>query len=209
VNDHVLPEEETRPDLSTPELLPGSGEQPEGDALEAQVVTEEVPSVGIDLPEDPAEAVPVLVEALAESRAEAATYLDAMQRVAAEFDNFRKRSARERDELVIRASQRLIEKLLPALDSFVAALAYQPQTEGEERLLAGMTETHRLLMEALATEGFEPIEANDVPFDPAVHEAVTGPGGEGDGDLVVTEMRRGYTLGGRVIRAALVAVRHA
>lgn len=209
MNDQVLPEEETQPDLSTPELLAGDGEQSDGDALEVELVTDEVPTVEIDLPEDPAEAVPVLLAALAESRVEAATYLDTMQRIAAEFDNFRKRASRERDEIVLRASQRLIEKLLPALDSFVAALAYEPQTEGEERLLAGMTDTHRLLMEALATEGFTPIEADDVPFDPAVHEAVTGPGGEGDGDLVVTEMRRGYTLAGRVIRAALVAVRHA
>ena len=132
-----------------------------------------------------------------------------MQRVAAEFDNFRKRAARERDEIVDRASQRLIERLLPTLDSFVAALAYEPQTEGEARLLAGMADTHRLLMETLAADGFEPIEANDVPFDPAVHEAVTGPTGEGDGDLLVTELRRGYLLRGRVIRASLVAVRHA
>jgi molecular chaperone GrpE len=64
-------------------------------------------------------------------------------------------------------------------------------------------------MEALAVEGFEPIAANGVPFDPAVHEAVTGPGGEGEGELVVKEMRRGYTLRGRVVRAALVAVEHA
>lgn len=210
MNDQVLPEEETQPDLSTPELLAGSGEQPEGDALEADVVSaEEAPALDVDLPEDPAEAVPVLLAALAESRVEAVTYLDTMQRIAAEFDNFRKRAARERDEIVVRGSQRLIERLLPTLDSFVAALSYEPQTEGEARLLAGMADTHRLLMDALAAEGFAPIEANDVPFDPAVHEAVAGPGGEGEGDLVVTEMRRGYTLGGRVIRAALVAVRHA
>ncbi|MGA9595755.1 MAG: nucleotide exchange factor GrpE, partial [Acidimicrobiia bacterium] len=158
---------------------------------------------------DPAEAVPVLISALVASRDEAATYLDAMQRIAAEFDNFRKRSARERDEIVDRASLRLIQRLLPTLDTFVAALAYEPQTEGEKRMLAGMADTHRLLMEALAVDGFEPIAADDVPFDPAVHEAVTGPGDDGDGDLIVTEMRRGYTLRGRVIRAALVAVRHA
>jgi len=149
------------------------------------------------------------VSALAQAQTDAADYLDAMQRLAAEFDNFRKRAARERDEIIERASQRLIEKLLPTLDSFDAALAYEPQSEGDERMLAGMADTHRLLMEALATDGFEPIEASDVPFDPAVHEAVTGPEGDGDGDLLVSEMRRGYTLQGRVVRAALVAVRHA
>ncbi len=212
MSDQTLPEDEVQPDLSTPELLAGEGEQPEG----VEVVTEpeaetpaEMPRATIELPEDPAAAVPVLVQALAETQAEATEYLDTMQRVAAEFDNFRKRATRERDEIIDRASQRLIERLLPTLDSFDAALAYQPQTETEENLLSGMADTHRQLMVALAVDGFEPIAASGVPFDPAVHEAVTGPGGNGDGELLVTEMRRGYTLRGRVVRAALVAVRHA
>ena len=209
MGDQVVPEDETRPDLSIPELLAGDGEQTEGDVIEVIDSAADVSEVDIELPADPAKAVPVLISALAASRDEAATYLDAMQRIAAEFDNFRKRSARERDEIVDRASLRLIQRLLPTLDTFVAALAYEPQTEGEKRMLAGMADTHRLLMEALAVDGFEPIAADDVPFDPAVHEAVTGPGDDGDGDLIVTEMRRGYTLRGRVIRAALVAVRHA
>lgn len=208
MGDQVIPKEDTL-DLSTPELLAGDGEQTEGDVIEVIDSAADVSEVDIELPADPAEAVPVLISALAASRDEAATYLDAMQRIAAEFDNFRKRSARERDEIIDRASLRLIQRLLPTLDTFVAALAYEPQTEGEKRMLAGMADTHRLLMEALAVDGFEPIAADDVPFDPAVHEAVTGPGDDGDGDLIVTEMRRGYTLRGRVIRAALVAVRHA
>ena len=209
MHDAATPNEEPLEDLSTPELLAGDGEQAEVVELVVDEPVEEFPDVELELPEDPAAAVPVLLDALGESRQQAAGYLDAMQRVAAEYDNFRKRAARERDEIVDRASQRLIERLLPTLDSFVAALAYEPQTEGEKKLLAGMADTHRQLMEALAGDGLEPIAADDVPFDPAVHEAVTGPGGEGDGELVVTEMRRGYTLRGRVIRAALVAVRHA
>lgn len=209
MDEKAIPKD-AQPDLTIPELLAGDGGQ--GDVVEV-VPEEEVeaaePAVSIDLPEDPAEAVPVLISSLAQSQAEAAGYMDAMQRVAAEFDNFRKRSARERDEIVDRASLRLIERLLPTLDSFDAALAYQTQTESEQKLLAGMADTHRLLMEALSVDGFEPIAATDVPFDPAVHEAVTGPDGDGDGELLVTEMRRGYTLRGRVVRAALVAVRHA
>jgi molecular chaperone GrpE len=205
---NLIPEEEAQPDLSTPELLAGEGEETEG--VEFATAEEPAPPTAtIELPEDPAEAVPVLISALVQSQAEAGGYLDTMQRVAAEFENFRRRSARERDEIVERASQRLIEKLLPTLDSFDAALGYEPQTEPEEKILAGMADTHRQLLETLATDGFEPIAATDVPFDPAVHEAVTGPGGDGDGELIVTEMRRGYTLRGRVVRAALVAVRHA
>lgn len=210
MNDQVNHSEEIRDDLTVPELnAPGNGEtdfiEP---APEEDVELPEGSDVDI-LPEEPADAVPVLLSALGTARAEAAEYLEALQRVAAEFENFRKRSARERDEVIDRASQRLIERLLPTLDSFDAALVYQARTETEEKLLAGMQDTHRLLMEALAIDGFEPIEANGVPFDPAVHEAVAGPGGEGDGELMVKEMRRGYTLRGRVVRAALVAVEHA
>jgi len=209
VSDQPIPEQEAADDLTVPELTApheGNGEFIEP-SLEEDALVVELPQ--IDLPDDPAEAVPVLLAALGTAQAEAVGYLDTMQRVAAEFDNFRKRAARERDEIVDRASQRLIERLLPTLDSFVAALAYQPQTESEEKVIAGMQDTHRLLMEALAVDGFEPINADGVLFDPAVHEAVTGPGGEGDGELIVKEMRRGYTLRGRVLRAALVAVEHA
>jgi molecular chaperone GrpE len=213
VNDQATPNEDTLDDLSTPELLAGDGEQDEGEVIELTPEDGEgvvvFPSPIIEIPEDPAEAVPVLVSALTQSHAEAMGYLETVQRVAAEFDNFRKRSARERDDIVDRASLRLIERLLPTLDSFTAALGYEAQTEAEAKILAGMADTHRLLMEALAVDGLEPIDADGAPFDPAVHEAVTGPDGAGDGDLIVSEMRRGYTLRGRVVRAALVAVRHA
>ena len=216
MSDHVIPEKERPGDLTIPELeapradpagLNATADLLEPASEEDTVQVVELPEV--ELPEDPAEAVPVLVAALGAAQAETASYLDTVQRVAAEFDNFRKRAARERDEIVDRASQRLIERLLPTLDSFDAALSYQAQTEAEEQMLAGIRDTHRLLMEALAVDGFEPIEADGVSFDPAIHEAVTGPAGEGEGELLVKEMRRGYTLRGRVIRAALVAVEHA
>lgn len=213
MHDAATPNEEPLEDLSTPELLAGDGERDEGvEVIEVTAEDEDVvvfPPPAIEVPEDPAEAVPVLTAALAQSQAEAMEYLEAVQRVAAEFDNFRKRSARERDDIIDRASQRLIERLLPTLDGFAAALKYEPQTEAEENLLAGMKDIHRLLMEALAVDGFAAIDADGAVFDPAIHEAVTGPSGDGDGDLIVSEMRRGYTLRGRVIRAALVAVRHA
>ena len=208
MNDHVNPGDEHPEDLTVPELVVIDDESIE--VLDAETVEEEAaPTALIELPEDPAEAVPVLLTALGQAQAETNGYLETVQRVAAEFDNFRKRSARERDDIIERASQRLIERLLPSLDGFDAALVYEPQTEAEEKILSGLEDTHRLLMEALAVDGFAPIEAAGIPFDPAVHEAVTGPTGDGDGDLLVKEMRRGYTLRGRVIRAALVAVEHA
>ncbi len=212
MDDKFIQGDEGSEDLTVPELVSvddDSVEILEPEVEQAAHKAESGPTGVIELPEDPAEAVPVLLSALGQAQAENNALLETVQRVAAEFDNFRKRSARERDEIVTRASQRVIERLLPTLDSFDAALMYEAQTEAEENMISGMRDTHRLLMDALAVDGFAAIEASGVPFDPSVHEAVTGPGGDGDGELMVNEMRRGYTLHSRVIRAALVAVEHA
>ncbi|NND04374.1 MAG: nucleotide exchange factor GrpE [Acidimicrobiia bacterium] len=166
-------------------------------------------ALGIELPDDPAEAQQLLLRNLLVAKNESAEYFETMQRVAAEFDNYRKRTERDRTELVTRATQRLLTDMLPTLDSFDAAVAYEPQTPAEEKILDGMRGTRTLLLELLQGEGLEPIPTDRVRFDPAVHEAVSGPMGEGDGELVVTnELRRGYTLGGMLLRAALVTVDH-
>lgn len=157
----------------------------------------------LDLPGDPQEAVDVLTEELARARQSAESYLDDLRRVAADFENFRKRAARDREELVERAAQRVIASLLPVLDSFDAAVAAAEAGDGE-RILTGMRNIHQQLMAVLVAEGLEPIAAAGTPFDPERHEAVAG---GGDGHLVVTtEARRGYTLKGRVLRPALVEV---
>lgn len=158
----------------------------------------------MEVPEDHAEAIPFLLERLAEERAMSSARLDDLQRVAAEFENFRKRAEREREETRQRASQRLVEALLPVLDSFDAAFAHEPQTPGEELLKKGVTGTFHQLMEILQREGLEPIEAAGQPFDPEVHEAVTG--GIGDDLIVAAVLRRGYRLRGRVLRPSMVAV---
>lgn len=188
------------PDETADGLLPG--DQPDFEELAADL--------GLDLPDDPDSAIRLLVGAVAEARGEAGEYLAVMQRVAADFDNYRKRVERDQAENVNRASQRVMERLLPALDSFDAALVYEPQSPAEEKILDGMRGTHNQLMEILDGEGFAPIAALGEAFDPAVHEAVAGPQGDSDGALVVAqELRRGYTMRGRVVRPSLVVVEHA
>ncbi len=163
--------------------------------------------LGLELPHDAVEAQALLLRELAEARGEASEYLETLQRVAADFENYRKRVERDQIENVLRASQRLIEKLLPTLDAFDAALAYEPQTPAEDKLLDGMRGTHAQLMDTLGKEGLAAIAAVGEPFDPAVHEAVAG---GGDGDLAVAqELRRGYTMQGRVVRPTLVIVEEA
>ncbi|HSJ28897.1 MAG TPA: nucleotide exchange factor GrpE [Acidimicrobiia bacterium] len=159
----------------------------------------------MDLPDDPDEAIQMLLTDLHDARAEADKYLDDLRRVAADFDNYRKRALRDQQHIVDRAAERVLSAMLPVLDSFDAALTIEATTDTEAKLLRGMRSTHAQLMDVLGKEGLEPITAIGEPFDPEVHEAVMTTGG--DGRLVVAqELRRGYTLRGRVLRAALVAL---
>ena len=165
--------------------------------------------LGLELPDDPDEVQALLLRELDEARQEAGEHLEMLQRVAADFDNFRRRVERDQTENVERASQRVIEALLPTLDAFDAATAFEPQSPSEDKIREGVLSTRSQLLETLAREGFEPIPAAGEAFDPKVHEAVAGPDG-GDGDLIVgSELRRGYVMRGRVIRPSLVMVEHA
>ncbi len=162
-------------------------------------------SLGLSLPEDPVEAQEVLLRALDEARNEANSYLDDLRRVAADFENFRKRMTREQQQIVERASERVVKAMLPVLDSLDAALAIEATTETEEKLLGGMRGTQAQLLDVLGKEGLEVIHAAGEGFDPEIHEAVMS-SGEGDRLMVSQELRRGYRLHGRVIRASLVAL---
>ena len=163
-------------------------------------------ALGLDLPEDPVEALAIALGALTQSRAEADKYLDDLRRVAADFENFRKRTQREMAAMVERASERVVRQMLPVLDSLEAAVAVEPKTENEEKVLVGVRNTYDLLLNVLLKEGLEPIETWDAPFDPTVHEAVVAVH-DGHGPMTVTQdFRRGYKLHGKVLRAALVAV---
>lgn len=164
--------------------------------------------LGLVLPDDPSEAIELLLTELAAARSEATAYLDDLKRVAADFDNYRKRAIREQQTTIERASERVVRELLPVLDSFDAALAIEAQTETEEKLLGGMRGTYSQLMEILKKEGLEIIPTWSEPFDPEIHEAVMSPS-DGSGNLIVEkELRRGYRLKGKVLRAALVALEY-
>jgi molecular chaperone GrpE len=146
------------------------------------------------------------VDELSAARAQAESYLNDLRRVAADFDNYRKRSQRELHGVIERSSERVVSALLPVLDSLDAALGIETSTEAEEKLKAGVRGTRDQLLDVLGREGLEPIVALDEPFDPVLHEAVTTREG-GNGELVVLdEYRRGYTLKGKVLRPTLVGV---
>lgn len=174
-------------------------------ALVDKQVEEHAEDLGLSLPEDPSEAQQLLLGSLATAQGDAQAYLDDLKRVAADFENYRKRTQREMSENIERASQRVVMGILPVLDSLDLALDHEAESPSEEKLLGGVRSTRDQLLGALTQEGLEVIPTTDEEFDPEVHEAVSMEGA-GHALVVTAEMRRGYTLHGRVIRPAMVAV---
>ena len=165
-------------------------------------------ALGLILPDDLAEREQMLLAALAQAQADASALLDDLQRLAAEFDNYRKRTQRDMMLSIERASERVVARMLPVLDTFDAALAIEVETATEEKLMNGMLSTQEQLLEVLKSEGLEMIPAIGETFDPEVHEAVMASGDGTEAIVVSAEMRKGYKLKDKVIRAALVAVSH-
>ncbi len=161
--------------------------------------------LGIDLPSNREQAIEILLAEVAAARGDATSYLDDLRRVAADFDNFRKRALRDQQVTVERAAERVLVSLLPVLDSFDAALKVELETTSAEKLMEGLRSTHNQLIDVLAKEGLEPVPTFEEPFDPEVHEAVMSTG-DGSRLIVADELRRGYRLRGKVIRAALVSL---
>jgi molecular chaperone GrpE len=185
-----------------------SPEEPVAAIAEVPKIGHTPETLGIELPDSREECEKLLIRELGDARLEADELLGNLQRVTAEFDNFRKRTERDRIENVQRAGQRVIESLLPTLDSIDAAIAIDATTDTEIKMLDGMRSTHSQLLEALKRDGFAEIEAVGAQFDPALHEAISIIPGEGD-QIVDQEVRKGYTMGGRVLRPSLVVVGHA
>ena len=159
------------------------------------------------MPEEVENSEEELVEEIDETealRAENEELIDTLQRVKAEFDNYRKRAARDQASLVARAHERLVKELLPVLDDLERALGAAEQHE-EATLEDGVRLVHRSLAEALTREGLAEIET-DGKFDPHVHEALLTQPSEAEEGSVIEVLQRGYKLGDRVLRPARVVV---
>jgi len=143
---------------------------------------------------------------LAAARRERDDYYDRLLRKTAEFENYRKRVDRERREAAQYAAGDLLEALLPIVDDFERALRAEAGPDNEAYRL-GIELIYKQLQELLTRRGVTPIEAVGHAFDPHLHQAITyesRPGHE-DGE-VVEEVRRGYRLGDRLLRPAMVKV---
>lgn len=131
-----------------------------------------------------------------------------VQRVQADFENYRKRVLREQTALAERAAEALIEQLLPVLDNFELALLNLD--DADEKVRKGVELAYADFVAVLEKAGLERIETDGRPFDPEVHEAVMHDAlmhDAGDGEPIVVEtMRDGYRLKGKVLRPAMVKV---
>ena len=178
------------------------------EALEAASPRQEPESLD-EADQEPSDKVSLGPEGLAEKLAEAEEkrdeYLADLQRLAAEYENYRKRAARDQERLVAHAHERLIRELLPVLDDLERTLEAADRHE-EAALVDGVRLVERSLRKALEKEGLVEI-ATDGPFDPHVHEALlTQPKEGAERGAVLNVLQRGYRLGDKVVRPARVIV---
>jgi molecular chaperone GrpE len=180
--------EENAPRTSSGEP-PGSPEAPSTGPLRGQAASPPIEESG---------------DEVAALQAERDALFDRLQRLAAEFDNFRKRSAREQAALSERANERLVKELIPVLDDLGRALEAAAEHE-EAKLEEGVRLVHRALSDLLTKEGLAEIET-DGKFDPHVHEALLSQPSDEDEGSVIEVVQKGYKLGDKVLRPARVVV---
>ena len=161
------------------------------------------------VPVEPTTPTAEQLEELKQRAAKAEENWDRLVRTTADFDNYKKRAAREKQEAIKFANESLLEKLIPVLDTFDMALAATQNGDAKtvQSLQAGIAMVHQQLRNALKDAGLEEVEAGGKAFDPNLHEAVAQketteiPEGQ-----VVQQMRKGYKLRERLLRPASVVV---
>jgi molecular chaperone GrpE len=145
---------------------------------------------------------------LEEAQAQIADLKDKYLRQVAEFDNYRKRTMKERAELILNGGEKTISALLPVIDDMERAIANGAKTDDPQVLREGMELIYQKLMKALEAQGVSKIETQDADFDTNLHEAIALVPGMGDDKKgkVIDCMATGYKLNDKVIRYAKVAV---
>ena len=196
--DHDIRAEERR--VPTDGAEPGDGPAPVAEPAEG-VADPEPPEAGAQPEADPAESPDPLEEALAERD----RFVDALQRLKADFDNYRRRSERDRQALATSSTRELVADLLPVMDNLERAVAALPADDAG--LAAGVDMVRAQLAGVLSGRGVAEIEALGAPFDPQVHEAVLSqPSDEHEAGTVMAVVQKGYRQADAVLRPARVVV---
>ena len=176
--------------------------------VEPQVTSQETSNTAVSESNALAAELEALKKSLTDANAKSTEYLDGWQRARAEFANYKKRQESDFANLRAMSTSGLIAKLLPVLDDFERASRTLAPSLRDMTWIEGVLLIHRKLQLILESEGIKAIEVkpND-PFDPSIHEAVSQDEAEGvESGHVIDELQKGYRLGDRVIRPALVRV---
>jgi molecular chaperone GrpE len=184
----------------------GPGAGTDGPGAEADA---ERPDAEADSGAESGAVVEIDVEALQAQAAKSEEYLALAQRTQADFENFRKRAARDAAAATTRGATKLAKELLPAVDNLERALDHAPEqaSEAEEAFISGIRHVHSDLIAALQRAGIERYSPEGEPFDPTMHEAVAQQPFEGFAPGTVVEVfQRGYRIGESVVRPARVVV---
>jgi molecular chaperone GrpE len=161
-------------------------------------MTEELEEIQKELPPEKSEAK-LLKEQLEETK-------NRLLRALADFDNYKKRAAIDRDQFVQFANEALITELLPIIDGFNRALAASKKSKAGEEMTKGIALVKKQLEDILKKHGVVEIEALGKPYDANLHEAILQKEHSGPENMIIEEMQKGYTLHGRVIRPSMVIV---
>lgn len=132
---------------------------------------------------------------------------DKLKRQMAEFDNFRKRTEKEKTQMYDMGAKSIIEKILPVIDNFERGLAAVPEEQREDAFVVGMDKIYKQMLTELDASGVKPIEAVGQEFDPNFHNAVMQVESEKyDSGVVAQELQKGYMYKDSVVRHSMVAV---
>ena len=191
----------------TEEQTEGAGAQEDADQAAAEE-TEEEPAAEdpeAETDEPAADAVSSVKEKALRDKITALE--DKVKRQMAEFDNFRKRTAKEKEQMFSMGEKSVIEKMLPIVDNFERGLAAVPENEKDSAIVSGMEMVYKQLMKQLEDLGVKPIEAVGKEFDPNFHNAVMQvESDEFESGIVAQEFQKGYTYHDMVIRHSMVGV---
>lgn len=199
------------------ELVSGNDRGDDGDEVAiVDEATPKKPSAQDAILQSMIEAKNEAVQVLEQTQKEAASLRERLMRVSAEFDNYKKRQTREKQDAIKFANEGLLKELLPVLDNFDLAIGSTRTStdKGEaldeaalKNLVQGIEMVHKQFGEALKKNGVEPFSAVGERFDPAKHEAIsTREDASVPNQTVLEEYQRGYMLQGRLVRPAMVIV---
>ena len=203
-NDEQIEQEETVAEEGTEETVEATAEE-EVEIIEEE---EEVKDVSSDLSSDLSSEASAKEEASAkaEEEPEEEPLRIQLMRLQADFDNFRKRQVRERAEWITRANEDLFHELLPVIDHYEMGLKSAEDHQTDNSVTEGFKLVYNQLLDVLEKHNVTPVEAVGEAFNPHMHEALTHMPSDKPAETVIEQIRRGYMLGDKLLRAAQVVV---